>query len=720
MMIENMSYDTKTVTGSVCKAILQCCANSHPFEERTLALDQPVKIGRLLAKAKVSPNNGIFDCKVLSRNHALLWHDDGKFFLQDTKSSNGTFVNNHRLSKSGEESKPQEVFSGDVVQFGVDVIENSKNISHGCITAVLKLYHADGAEAKSNPVVNFIGDVSTQDLYNIDAYIQDAMHREANLESKLLNLERLLSNIIGETDNGWKALVAEDRLLSKIEFLENQLQYYKKDHDEDEMKREISDLKQYKYSYQGMAKDCLKKEMEDKLKTMQKCQELELLLKDSAAEQSALIKHLNDAQDELKDVCSKLNTELANHENTVKELDVTKEMYETELKTLRDAKCEVETSFCNRLGEIDGLRAEISKMNHEINTRNVLLLTLQNEHDLSEDISLNKYFNDIMSYIVHVFQDRQTYVGRMNSLLGQMQKHIKQKADVENQVCQLQTELDLNRELLVKCGKNKSVNDDLGDVDPEQLKMLILNEEGLKNIEDLSKDIEIQTDFHRQKCEDLEFRLSEAKDVLLDCINNLDDQESTIKHLKKELSCKDIVLLLVSEYLCRLSIVDSNNINNVVPDILQRNLLTFNRSVGEDHNLNDLNKVSQIEYLNNKESPVNNNKINNIVVNDVLPDSQTDGCLNSQEEVDYLMSTDLKENSVPDQNELEQIRNEYELCLKEKNNLQYELELTVMRCKELEQTPNFHLFFALPSIVLFLVLVIRFYSYLSYLTGTTE
>lgn len=710
MMIENMSYDTKTVTGSVCKAILQYCANSHPFEERTLALDQPVKIGRLLAKAKVSPNNGIFDCKVLSRNHALLWHDNGKFFLQDTKSSNGTFVNNHRLSKSGEESKPQEVFSGDVVQFGVDVIENSKNISHGCITAVLKLYHADGAEAKSNPVVNFVGDVSTQDLYNIDAYIQDAMHREANLEHKLLNLERLLSNIIGETDNGWKALVAEDRLLSKIEFLENQLQHYKKDHDEDEMKREISDLKQYKYSYQGMAKDCLKKEMEDKLKTMQKCQELELLLKDSAVEQGALIKHLNDAQDELKDVCSKLNTELANHENTVKEFDVTKDVYETELKTLKDAKSEVETSFCNRLEEIEGLRAEISKMNYEINTRNVLLLTLQNEHDLAEDVSLNKYFNDIMSYIVHIFQDRQTYIGRMNSLLGQMQKHIKQKADVENQVCQLQTELDLNRELLVKCVKNKSAND-LGDADPEQLKMLILNEEGLKNIEDLSKDIEIQTEFHQQKCEDLEFKLSEAKDVLLDCINNLDDQESTIKHLKKELSCKDIVLLLMSEYLCHLSTVDSNNINNV-PGILQRNLFSFNRSVSEDHNLNDL-KVSQIEYL-NKESPVN--KINNIV-NQVLPDSQTDGCI--IQEVNYD-TTDLKENSVFDQNELEQIRNEYDLCLKEKNNLKYELEQTMLRCNELEQTPNFHLFFALPSIVLFLVLVIRFYSYLSYLTGTTE
>lgn len=708
MTIENMSYDTNTVCGSVCKAILQYCANSHPFEERTLALDQPVKIGRLLAKAKVSPHNGIFDCKVLSRNHALLWHENGKFFLQDTKSSNGTFVNNHRLSKSGEESKPQEVFSGDVVQFGVDVIENSKNISHGCITAVLKLYHADGSEAKSNPVVNFISDVSTQDLYNIDAYIRDAMNREANLENKLRNLERLLSNIIGETDNSWKALVAEDRLLSKIEFLENQLQYYKKDCGEDELKQEICDLKQYKYSYQGIAKDCLKKEMEEKLKTMQKCQELETLLKHSTTEQSALMKHLNEAQDEIKDICTKLNIEIANHENTVKEYEISKELYETELKTLKDAKTESDQSFHTQCEENERLRSEITKMNYEINTRNVLLLTLQNEHELTEETSLNKYFNDIMSYMIHILQDRQTYISQINSLQSQMQKHIKQKADIENQVCQLQTELDLNRELLVNCVQNKSVND-IDNMDPDQLKMIILNEEGLKNIEDLSKDIEIQSDFYKQKCEDIEFKLSEAKDVLLDCINSLDDQESTIKLLKKELSCKDIILICMSDYLCHLSGIDSNNLNNV-PEILQKNLCTFN-SVCNDHSLNDL-KVSQTKYLNNESSIQKHDH-----ENAALPDSQTDGFLIQEVSSDTV---DTKEESVLDQKELELIRDEYDYYIKENNNLKYELEKTIMRCKELEQTPNFHLFFALPSIVLFLVLVIRFYSYLSYLTGTSE
>ena len=126
------------------RASLLCRPNSHPFQDRLLGLDQPVKVGRSVARARPTQTNAIFDCKVravryeilwaaeviilqvLSRNHALLWYENGKFYLQDTKSSNGTFVNNQRLSKGSEESPAREVCSGDILQFGVDVMENSR------------------------------------------------------------------------------------------------------------------------------------------------------------------------------------------------------------------------------------------------------------------------------------------------------------------------------------------------------------------------------------------------------------------------------------------------------------------------------------------------------------------------------------------------------------------------------------------------------------------
>lgn len=88
------------------------------------------------------------EIKVLSRNHAILWYEEGAFLLKDTKSSNGTFVNSERLSKSAEESSPRQIFSGDIVQFGVDIIENANkgttivsvsflNSMSGCLWPIL-------------------------------------------------------------------------------------------------------------------------------------------------------------------------------------------------------------------------------------------------------------------------------------------------------------------------------------------------------------------------------------------------------------------------------------------------------------------------------------------------------------------------------------------------------------------------------------------------------
>ena len=62
----------------MAKAILQCRPASHPFNEREISLTAPVKIGRAVAGCKPQADNGYFNCKVLSRNHAVLWYENGK------------------------------------------------------------------------------------------------------------------------------------------------------------------------------------------------------------------------------------------------------------------------------------------------------------------------------------------------------------------------------------------------------------------------------------------------------------------------------------------------------------------------------------------------------------------------------------------------------------------------------------------------------------------
>jgi len=260
---------------------LLCRPNSHPFNDRTLVLDQEVKVGRSVARAKPTITNAIFDCKVLSRNHATLWYSLGKFYLQDTKSSNGTFVNNQRLSKGAEESAPREVCSGDILQFGVDVMENSRKVTHGCIIATLKLFLPDGKEAKASPsIVNTSSSSSipTQDLYQLNTFIQESLAREQLLENKLIALQNIIAETEMASKSGWQALMDEDRLLTRLEILENQLGTYAKSMGEDKLREETKRLMDDKESYQIAAKENLKKLVDDKLEAFNKLKETETSL----------------------------------------------------------------------------------------------------------------------------------------------------------------------------------------------------------------------------------------------------------------------------------------------------------------------------------------------------------------------------------------------------------------------------------------------------------
>merc|ERR1719447_2167028 len=256
-----------------------------------LSLDQSVKVGRSVARARPVNTNAIFDCKVLSRNHALLWYENGKFYLQDTKSSNGTFVNNQRLSKGSEESPPREVCSGDILQFGVDVMENSRKVTHGCIIATLKLYLPDGKEAKASPsIVNSSpgAAIPAQDLYQLNQYIQEALAREQFLESKLLSLQRLIGDTEVASSQGWRALMDEDRLLTRVEILESQLTTYGKAMTEDKLREETKRLMCDKESYQTAAKENLKRLVDEKLEASKRLKEVETSLSNLEEEYSSL------------------------------------------------------------------------------------------------------------------------------------------------------------------------------------------------------------------------------------------------------------------------------------------------------------------------------------------------------------------------------------------------------------------------------------------------
>ncbi|KAI9254450.1 hypothetical protein BDA99DRAFT_158014 [Phascolomyces articulosus] len=87
--------------------------------ERDVRQDTILKIGRFTERF-LSPNRITFRSKVVSRGHAEIWTEGGKFFIRDTRSSSGTFLNHVRLSAPNQESRPFQLKDGDVVQLGVD------------------------------------------------------------------------------------------------------------------------------------------------------------------------------------------------------------------------------------------------------------------------------------------------------------------------------------------------------------------------------------------------------------------------------------------------------------------------------------------------------------------------------------------------------------------------------------------------------------------------
>lgn len=199
------------------RAILKHHSNSYPFEERNLDLTAMVKVGRAVAKSKPQGDNAIFDCKVLSRNHAVIWFENGKFFIKDTCSSNGTFINNNRLSPANENSPGKEIHSNDIIQFGVEVVDSTNKITHGCIILRIKLFYPNGSEASRTATMFNIPTANMLPPYY--SYTQ-MMEREQRIYQKLNEIEDVLAEAHPLADMLVDAKKSEGQLVKQIDELQ--------------------------------------------------------------------------------------------------------------------------------------------------------------------------------------------------------------------------------------------------------------------------------------------------------------------------------------------------------------------------------------------------------------------------------------------------------------------------------------------------------------------
>ncbi|KAM4894128.1 sarcolemmal membrane-associated protein isoform 19-T19 [Sylvia borin] len=402
-------------------AIFTCRPNSHPFQERHVYLDEPVKIGRSVARCRPAQNNATFDCKVLSRNHALVWfdHKTGKFYLQDTKSSNGTFINSQRLSRGSEESPPCEIMSGDVIQFGVDVTENTRKVTHGCIVSTIKLFLPDGMEARFRsdvihaPLPSPVDKVAantpsmySQELFQLSQYLQEALHREQMLEQKLATLQRLLAVTQEASDTSWQALIDEDRLLSRLEVMGNQLQACSKNQTEDSIRKELIALQEDKHNYETTAKESLRRVLQEKIEVVRKLSEVERSLSNTEDECTHL-KEMNErTQEELRELANKYNGAVNEIKDLSDKLKVAEGRQEeiqqkglAEKKELQHKIDEMEEREQELQAKIEALQADNDFTNERLTALQVRLEHLQEktlkEHNSLENQARVKESNDL-------------------------------------------------------------------------------------------------------------------------------------------------------------------------------------------------------------------------------------------------------------------------------------------------------------------------------------
>ncbi|THH28873.1 hypothetical protein EUX98_g5307 [Antrodiella citrinella] len=119
--------------------------------------DSPLRIGRftdrsglgMAAANALGGNKLAFKSKVVSRAHAEIWVEaGGRFFIKDTKSSSGTFLNHVRLSPANSESRPSEIKDGDMLQLGVDYQGGTEDI-YKCVK--IKIEMGREWQAQNNP-----------------------------------------------------------------------------------------------------------------------------------------------------------------------------------------------------------------------------------------------------------------------------------------------------------------------------------------------------------------------------------------------------------------------------------------------------------------------------------------------------------------------------------------------------------------------------------------
>nr|CAD7461023.1 unnamed protein product [Timema tahoe] len=234
--------------------------------------------------------------------------------------------------------------------------------------------------------------------------IKEALQREQLLENKLATLQRLVETTRQASDLGWKSLIDEDRLLSRVEVLENQLQIYSKNFAEDKLREELRKLQEDKCQYQGSAKESLRKVLQEKLEAIQKLQDIERTLSNTEDECARLKELCERSQQDLQDLAHKYCQQLQKVEELTSQLQETEDQHREVCEHLEQEKLELQARIQEQLEAERALqiRLEALQADGDLTQKQLVALqshlhTLKSNDDDDDDVDTKLDMDNIKS-----------------------------------------------------------------------------------------------------------------------------------------------------------------------------------------------------------------------------------------------------------------------------------------------------------------------------------
>ncbi|KAF6778394.1 hypothetical protein AHF37_02179 [Paragonimus kellicotti] len=278
----------------------------------------------------------------------------------------------------------REIFSGDIIRFGVDVVEH--DTTHGCIIAKVSLFHPNGVEAKYNRdtmgISNGMPGLETfhsEQVFRLAHFVGEALLREQILEGKLESMNRLLQETREVSEAGWQAMLNEERLLQKLDLYESQLSILKQDLPQDSLQSHLYRALEEKMNLEKASEIMLALVLNEKTNALSKATNLECCLTDRERECARLRQDCETIQ---------ASYQALTHDYDAKVFGL--RQLEAQLQEVQNEKENLETLLRELTEETEMLRQKVRSCTPiKLKPKNVSSTTSPNENDTNFDAEVN-------------------------------------------------------------------------------------------------------------------------------------------------------------------------------------------------------------------------------------------------------------------------------------------------------------------------------------------